>query len=579
MKTLLIGVNARYSHANPAIRLLHQVCDGMETEIYEAGLKDRPFDVLADLIDRDAQVYAFSTYIWNIEIIRHLAELLRKARPDAVILYGGPEAGADPEEEFKLSPQTDLIVSGEAEEIFPELLRRIEVNLKDGREAVVKSLRENPIQGVNLPGGPVTMAKPVDVNRLPATSAELIEDLPHRIVYVEGQRGCPYSCAYCMSGQRGTLRLKEPKVIVEEVLALSRAGAKLIKFVDRTFNANAAFARQVLEGIMAADREEKLETRFHFEISADILTEELMDIFIKARPGLFQIEAGMQSTDGEVLARVSRTQNVDRILSNTRRIREAGRTHMHLDLILGLPAGNLETFIRSFNACMQVYPEMLQLGFLKVLRGSPLRDRAEAEGLIYDDRAPYEVICTPGFTAAELSFLRRFETLFDHYYNSGRFTYAVRSFLEAGTETAYDFFYGLYEDLDRKDLIGVKKNPKEEARLFTQYLIGKVSDLPEAQARQILTTLAADLTIAGFTPEESLIKEISEDFSLEDSEILEILQKDNVRELISREFPQIRLRSPKYLMRDVRLFRAELEPESGEKLYITASGKILPLSV
>lgn len=579
MKTLLIGVNARYSHANPAIRLLHQVCDGLDTEIYEAGLKDRPFDVLADLIDRDAGVYAFSTYIWNIEIIRHLAELLRKARPDAIILYGGPEAGADPEEEFRLSPQTDLIVSGEAEEVFPKLLMRIEENLKDGREAVLDSLREDPIQGVNLSGMPVTMAPPVDVRKLPATSADLIEDLPHRIVYVEGQRGCPYSCAYCMSGQRGTLRLKKAKDVVKEVLSLSRAGAKLIKFVDRTFNANAAFAREVLEGIMEADRKERLDTRFHFEISADILTEELIEIFTHARPGLFQIEAGMQSTDGEVLARVSRTQNVEKILSNTRRIREAGRTHMHLDLILGLPAGSPETFIRSFNECMQVYPEMLQLGFLKVLRGSPLRKRAAEEGLIHDDRAPYEVIRTPGFTAAELSFFRRFETLFDHYYNSGRFTYAVRSFLEAGTMTPYDFFLGLYEDLDRKGLIGVKKNPKEEARLFTEYLIGKVSDLSKAQARQILTALAADLTIAGFSPEESLLTKISEDFSLADEEILKILQNEDVREMISQEFPQIRLRSPKYLMRDVRLFRAELEPGAGRQLYITASGKILPLSV
>lgn len=578
MKTLLIGVNARYSHANPAIRLLHQVCGELDTEIYEAGLKDRPFDVLADLIDREAQVYAFSTYIWNIEIIRHLAQLLRKARPDAIILYGGPEAGADPEEEFRMSPQTDLILSGEAEEVFPVLLRTIEANLEKGREGVLQALREHPIQGVNLPGGPVTMAAPVDVNKLPATDPNLIKDLSHRIVYVEGQRGCPYSCAYCMSGQRGTLRLKRPEAILEEVLALSRAGAKLIKFVDRTFNANATFAREVLEGIMEADREERLDTRFHFEISADILTEELMEIFTMARPGLFQIEAGMQSTDEEVLARVSRTQNVEKILSHTRRIREAGRTHMHLDLILGLPAGNLDTFIRSFNECMQVYPEMLQLGFLKVLRGSPLRDRAEAEGLIYDDRAPYEVVRTPGFSVAELNYLRRFETLFDHYYNSGRYTWAVRSCLESGAETPYDFFFGLYEDLDRKGLIGVKKNPKEEARLFTAYMLERVRALPTEQSAQVLEALAADLIIAGFTPDETLLSKISDDFTLSDPEILKILSDEDVRGRIQTEFPQVRLRSAKYLMRDVRLFRAELAPGEGRKLFITAMGKIVPLS-
>lgn len=537
MKTLLFSFNARYNHANPAIRHLKEAAKDHDVEIMEGGLKDKDFEVLSRLLESGAEAFGFSTYIWNIEKTRKAASLLRKARPEALIFFGGPEAGSDPEEELSLSPQADFIVSGEGERVFPRVLHAFEEALEKGEDPL-SYLKDQKLAGVNFRGEPFTQADPVPPSEIPSIRPESVEDLENRIVYVEGQRGCPYRCAYCLSGSGRALRLREPRDVVEEALALSKAGAKLIKFVDRTFNADRHFAKEVLRGIEAG---ENGKSRYHFEISADILDEELIEIFESARKGLFQLEAGLQSTDEEVLRNVTRSHDTEKILENAARIQAAGNTPVHLDLIVGLPGGTVGTFRRSFDQAVRAFPDMLQIGFLKVLRRTPLR---EAHGLVYDDAPPYEIVRTSTMSAKEISSLRAFEHVFDALYNSGRYRVLMKQI--TGEPAPHRFFEGFLESLKNPY---EKRSPRREAEAVFDYL-KKIN-----AGEELYQAFALDLLQNGAGMPEGIEESLPAGFFFPKEELPDLFSDSRVRAFIESSFKGVKMRSGKYLMRDVAAVR------------------------
>lgn len=591
MKTTLTALNARYNHVNPAVRSLRSSVPDRDIEIVEAGIQDRPFDILGKLLRTEADYFGFSVYIWNIELVRRLTGLLRSARPGAVIFWGGPEAGGDPQGEFELCEDVDFIVRGEGEEIFPKILTALDAG---GLEV----LGGAEIAGVNFPGESLTTAYPADVNLLPAADPGMIENIENRIVYVEGQRGCPYSCSYCMSSETGRLRLKRADRVLAELAALSDAGAKLIKFVDRTFNAKADFAEEILTGLIRRYEAGNTGTRYHFEISADILSDSLLRLLCEAPEGLFQVEAGVQSTDPDVLKQVSRKQNTNKVLRSASKIIESGASHVHLDLIAGLPGETLEIFTRSFNETCRLKPDMLQLGFLKLLKGTALRNAAQRYNIRYDRCAPYEVVSNADLSAEDLTKLRIFEGVFERFYNSGRWR-RLNSFILDPERTfpPFEYYKQLVCFLSSDGAADRALSPKKEAQLLTEF----IESFFVSDERTVAAELAAaDLIERRENLPDRLVTLLPGSFFPDDGEIMSLLGLDAFREFASTAFPELRLRSPKYLKRDLCLFRlsdrARLAAENsrcplpaasgteglrhpeeteGNKLYAAACGRIV----
>lgn len=550
MKTVLVALNARYNHINPAVRSLMASAPEHQVEILEAGIQDRPFDLFGKIIRSGAEAVGFSVYIWNIDLVRRLTAMLRQGYPELIVFWGGPEAGGDPACEFQSCPETDFIVRGEAESVFPEILNYLE----QGGIAELKAAR---IQGVNFPGQAVTTTIPVDVSTLPMLDPATIENLSDRIVYIEGQRGCPYSCSYCMSSETGHLRVKQPEAVLAQTRLLAGAGATLIKFTDRTFNARSAFSETVVRGLIDEWQAGSRNTRYHFELSADILTDRLIDMLCTAPAGLFQIEAGVQSTDAGVLNNVSRKQKTEKVLQNAAAIAQSGHTHIHLDLIAGLPGETYEKFICSFNETCTLFPDMLQLGFLKLLKGTKLRSAAEQYGICFDRYPPYEIIANDAISAGELTQLRLFEGVFDRFYNSGRYPHYTRFVLgEESQYTPFEYYRELMDFLERKGMEGKALSPGLQASLLSEFLVEHSPSALIGDRDTAAQLLAADL-LQSKTAIPDILKNILPDSFIPEKNraFIAWLDLEEVRSLIAEHFPDLKMRSGKYLVRDLCFFR------------------------
>ena len=375
---------------------------------------------------------AISCYIWNMEYVQSLLKDLKKVLPEVDIWLGGPEVSYDCEEVLAREPSVRGIMAGEGETTFRELLGWYH---GEGSLAEIKGLVYRDEAGKFCRTGVREYEK---LDELPFVYGDMTK-FQNRIIYYESSRGCPFSCSYCLSSIDKRVRFRSLPLVKKELAFFLKQKVPQVKFVDRTFNVNHARTKELLRFIKENDNGI---TNFHFEISADLLDDEEIGLLNSLRPGLVQLEIGVQSTDGQVLTAIHRAVDFDVIVDKVRRIQKGRNVHQHLDLIAGLPYGTLKEFRSSFNDVYSLRPQQFQLGFLKVLKGSEMGRRAEEFGVVRTDRPPYEVLSTDWLSYGEVLKIKGIEEMVEVYYNSWQFARTV----ELLTEEFEDYF-GLYEAL------------------------------------------------------------------------------------------------------------------------------------
>ncbi|NLX64721.1 MAG: DUF4080 domain-containing protein [Clostridiaceae bacterium] len=423
MKALLIAINAKYEHENLAVWCLNAACmkHNIPAAVKQYSINDSMQRIWASILEESPDVAAFSCYIWNRELVVKLIGDLKKARPECIIIVGGPEVSYEGSENEFCSIGADFVVKGEGEEKFPLLLKALaEQNFNEA-----KSVLEKP-----------DTCKKRDYTS-PYT-AEYLERIKDRIAYIESSRGCPYRCSYCLSSESTGLVYYPHEAIFDDIKKLVNAKARVIKFVDRSFNVNEEHSLKIWNFIREF-RDERV--TFHFEINPDILTKSQMDILLSMPVGLVQLEAGIQSVNPKTLKEISRVMNVQKAVENLKTLMEKGNIHIHVDLIAGLPYEDMDSLRESFNTIYQIGVHHLQLGFLKLLHGTRIRREAELHGYKFRDYPPYEVIENKYISAAEMLEIKDIEEALDRTLNSGRFTFTLK-YLENYFAEPFEFYKG-----------------------------------------------------------------------------------------------------------------------------------------
>jgi radical SAM superfamily enzyme YgiQ (UPF0313 family) len=441
MKFLLAAINAKYIHSNPAIYSLKAYAGetlGAHVELAEYTINQRTEEILADLYQRRPDVIGFSCYIWNRNQVEALLPEVAKVLPNTEIWLGGPEVSYETDEIFARFPQIRGIMVGEGEETFRELLAYYVDGANPEKSPEPEKLLEpekpmhpqkslTEIAGLALPEGRTAPRDEMDMNEVPF----LYEDLSlfeNRILYYETSRGCPYRCSYCLSSVEKRVRFRKMEEIFKHLQFFLDHKVKQVKFVDRTFNCDRKHADAIWTYLKEHDNGI---TNFHFEISADILQEEEIALLRSMRPGLVQLEIGVQSCNEDTLQAINRRMQLDELEKIVAAIKEGGNVHQHLDLIAGLPYENLESFKQSFNRVYRMRPDQLQLGFLKLLKGTKIRAEEELHGMVYDKVATYQIIRNEYISAYEMMILKRVENVLDDFYNKGGFERGLEAICSA----------------------------------------------------------------------------------------------------------------------------------------------------
>lgn len=430
MHALLIGINSKYVHTALGLRYVGEYAktQGFNVHLIEETINTPILTVLEKIMDCEADVYAFSVHIWNKPFVYRLIAMLKKLRPEATIVVGGPEVAFDAERIFAELPAIDYIVQGEGEKVFADFLG----SFKSGN--VPEHIACKKDGAVELNGG-VTVIE--DLSLLPFPYPDLAEVVAaHKIVYYECTRGCPFNCSYCLSGISRSVRKRPLELVLRDMDTFMAAQVELVKFVDRTYNLDEKYFLPMMKYLAAADTK----TTFHFEIKADILSDEVLDFIATVPKGRFQFEIGVQTTNPPTLKAINRQDNWDRLVHNCERLLGFKNMHLHLDLIAGLPYESLQEFRKSFDDVYGLKPDMLQLGFLKVLPGTQMNKETELHGLRYMDEPPYEILATNYMPYEELQFLKRMESVLEQTYNTGYFPNILRYLIERNGVGAFAFY-------------------------------------------------------------------------------------------------------------------------------------------
>ena len=456
MKTVLFALNGSYSHTNLAVRAIGHAlrAAGEEVVIVEKNLKDTHLSVLETLVSEQADVYGFSVYIWNAPEMYAFASELKTLLPTALLVFGGPEVSFENESFFERHPEVNVIISGEGEQAFPDLVRAY----ASGETVERRLLR----------------AKPYDRFTESGIYYDEIGEEPRGLVYYESVRGCPFACAYCLSSRSEGIRAKSAEKALDDLLAFERFdGIRTVKLVDRTFN----FDRERAKIIWRALSEPRYTKEYHFEVSAALLDEESFAILASVPKGKFRLEIGVQSTNPRTIKAIGRALDTQKTLLALERLHEKGNLHVHADLIAGLPYEDYASFAASFD---DVYGKasVLQLGILKLLRGSRMREEAERYGIVYSPQVPYRVLKTDVLSFAELMRLERIDGLNDRFSNSGKFDFTF-PYLPTACGSAFGFFDGLCD--------------------FAEAAFGcrEIARLPQAEAFRLLWEYAVFLSERG----------------------------------------------------------------------------------
>ena len=417
MKILLTTLNSKYVHMNLAIRYLYESAIEYQDEIQikEFTINNDEDYIYTELVSGGHELVCFSCYIWNIEKILYIAENLKKAKPLVKIVLGGPEVSFDREALLAQYSFIDAVIIGEGELAFKKLCK----NFLEGKK-MEPNKRESPIAPELIP--------------FPYKTLEIQKD---KTLYYESSRGCPYRCSYCLSSIDNSIRALPVDRVRRELDFFLARNVKQVKFVDRTFNWNDDRCYDIINYLIENDNGV---SNFHFEMCGELITPRLLDRLKDARPGQMQFEIGIQSTNKQTLEAINRIENFEKAKANIEKIISSGNIHVHLDLIAGLPFEDYESFKNSFNQVYAMKPDMLQLGFLKLLKGTGIREEAEIHRYLYRRKAPYEVISNKYISAEEIVRIKKVETVLDLYYNKGGFGRSLRELIKTNKEGSF-FFY------------------------------------------------------------------------------------------------------------------------------------------
>ena len=497
MHAFFIGINSKYIHTALGIRYVAEYCSerGIAAHMLEATVNEPVLSVLTRITEKieacsvavnEPVLIGLDVHIWNRRFVLELGELLRKVFPDSFLMLGGPEVMFQPVKAFEEARFADFIVCGEGEEATAEFLQILNNfgqkeagnvsscdvqiiardNISRWKSLLPEGIACRDESGrISAPDKPLVME---NLDSLPFPYPDLDEvAAQHKIFYYEASRGCPFHCAYCLSGISHSVRRRSLKLVLEDMDRFMEAGAELVKFVDRTYNLDENYYLPMMKYLAAADTK----TTFHFEIKADILSPGVVKFLQTVPQGRFQLEIGVQSTDPDVLRVIGRKDDWERLKENVTTLRERGNMHLHLDLIAGLPLENMESFARSFDDVYGLHPHALQLGFLKVLSGTEMERVSGRHGLVYMDQPPYEILSTNCMSYKEMRFIKILEEVFDLTYNSGRFPFTLAYLAEQmGKGSAFGFYRKLTEWYRQKGLAGLGHNAMETAGMLFTYV-------------------------------------------------------------------------------------------------------------
>ena len=480
MKILLAACNAKYIHSNLAVYDLKAYSSDYDEHVIlrEYTINQPKDEILKDIYSSGADVVCFSCYIWNISFVRELIRDLVKILPKTAFWAGGPEVSYDAEKFLTEMPEMSGVMVGEGEKTFHDLLEFY----IDGKD----SLEE--ISGIAYRTGDKIIhngwRELMDLSAIPFVY-EHLEKFENRIIYYESSRGCPFSCSYCLSSIDKKLRFRDLELVKKELQFFLDHRVPQVKFVDRTFNCKHDHAMAIWKYINEHDNGV---TNFHFEISADLLREEEMELMSQMRPGLIQLEIGVQSTNPETIRAIHRHMDLKKLEHCVNRVHSFRNIHQHLDLIAGLPYEDYDIFHQSFNDVYQMKPDQLQLGFLKVLKGSLMQKEAEGYGIVYKEKEPYEVLSTNWLTYGEVLKLKMVESMVEVYYNSGQFWHTLE-YLVPLEKDAFTFYEKLGSFYEKKGYSEISHSRIRRYEILLEYLKEETDVPAEVAAQKMLYDL------------------------------------------------------------------------------------------
>ena len=471
MKTVLVAINAKYIHSNLAVYSLRSYARtfGYEPELLEFTINQQKDQILKGIYEAKPDLLCFSCYIWNLSYAEEIIEDIKKILPKVTIWAGGPEVSYDAPKFLKRHPEVDGIMCAEGEKTLTELISYYEIGKSqgkslDGINGIVyqenKTIHQTPLRDI------------MNMDDL-VFPYEDLKDFEHKIIYYESSRGCPFSCSYCLSSIDKKLRFRSFSLVEKELEFFLAHKVPQVKFVDRTFNCKKSHAMAIWTYIKEHDNGI---TNFHFEVAADLLTEDEIALIQTMRPGLIQLEISVQSTNEKTLAEIHRKTDFEEITRKVKAVQKGENVHQHLDLIAGLPYENYESFGHSFNDVYALKPEQLQLGFLKVLKGSYMAEAAEGYGCVHKAKPPYEVLGTRWLSYEEILKLKGVEEMVEVYYNSGQFQKTIRA-MEHLFETAFSMYEELADFYEKNGYNEVSHTRIRRYEILQEFLQEKEANL------------------------------------------------------------------------------------------------------
>lgn len=512
MKTILVAINAKYEHESLAAWYLKAAClkSHVDIKVLQYSINDSLQKIWAEIMDEEPDVACFSCYIWNRLLMQNLIADLKQVRPETVVVVGGPEVCYDGAEDDFRAYGADYVIRGEGENQLPRLLLQLEGRDPDAAARPGHGLCENGFVSPFIP--------------------EYLERIKDRIAYIEASRGCPYNCSYCLSSIDKGVRYFPLEEVLRGIDALVGAGAKVIKFIDRSFNVSSRYSLEIWEYIQRFSPET---VTFHFEINPDRLSGEQMKSLSAMPAGLVQVEAGIQSINPETLKAVSRVMDVDRALENLRKIVAWGNIHVHTDLIAGLPYEGMESFRESFNTVYEVKAHHLQLGFLKLLHGTRIRREADKYDYRYRNYPPYEVLASRYMSCQDIQVLKDVEEVLDRFYNSGRLSLTLEYAL-ALFPSAFELYESLSRWLKERNLLFMPFSAIRLYELFRDFALDAGAD-PEILESLICLDYACSVKTTAI-PETLLMTQkgrtvpvVLEPWDIADRESIDAIGKNRFR--------------------------------------------------
>ena len=480
MKILLAACNAKYIHSNLAVYDLKAYSSDYDKEVFlrEYTINQPKDEILKDIYGSGADVVCFSCYIWNISFVRELIRDLAKILPETAFWAGGPEVSYDAEKFLTEMPEVTGVLVGEGEKTFHDLLEYY----IDGKGSLgeIRGIAYRDGEEIRHNGWRELM----NLSEIPFVYQHL-EEFENRIIYYESSRGCPFSCSYCLSSIDKKLRFRDLELVKKELQFFLDHKVPQVKFVDRTFNCKHEHAMAIWKYILEHDNGV---TNFHFEVSADLLRDEEMDLMAKMRPGLIQLEIGVQSTNQETIRAIHRHMDLDKLERCVDRVHSFRNIHQHLDLIAGLPYEDYDTFHRSFNDVYQMKPDQLQLGFLKVLKGSLMKEEAEKYGIVHKEKEPYEVLSTKWLPYGDVLKLKAVESMVEVYYNSGQFQHTLE-YLVPLAKDAFTFYESLGAFYEKKGYSEISHSRMRRYEILIEYLQEETDVSVEKASQKMLYDL------------------------------------------------------------------------------------------